>query len=148
MPSIPFRRIFTFDSWDSEDAGSGDEEDPSEFMTGLLTLSLNAMGPLDVIPGMDKNQDTCLGVAQHRDPDALPPHSVFGVASNLVHQLLLGLGGGHVVFAFKAGLLSSELLSEPLKRSILNITLVILTLPSFMHSTARFAYSEFTYPLH
>lgn len=48
-----------------------------------------------------------LGSASRRDPDALPPRNAFEWVMNFVHQALSGLSHGNVLFALKAGLLSS-----------------------------------------
>ena len=72
-------------------------------------------------------EDPCygreLGIPHRRDPDALPPGNVFEWISNTIYTLLVGLGGGNVVFAIKAGILT-----------------VVLSLPSLMKNSAQLAY--------
>jgi len=58
-----------------------------------------------------------------RDPDALPPRNAFEWISNVTYHLVVSLGGGNVIFAVKAGLLT-----------------VVLSLPSLMKSSASLAY--------
>ncbi|KAF4612524.1 hypothetical protein D9613_012759 [Agrocybe pediades] len=66
-----------------------------------------------------------LGIPKRRDPDALPPRNVLEVILNWAYALLLSLGSGNVVFALKAGVLT-----------------VALSLPSFLKSSAQFAYEN------
>ncbi|CCM03488.1 uncharacterized protein FIBRA_05622 [Fibroporia radiculosa] len=108
MPTIPLRKLF---DWGNDDAAAhlerDDDEDP------------------DTIPGMDTDFQADLGEATRRNPDALPPQNAFEVIMSWVHQFIVALGGGNVLFAMKAGLLT-----------------VILCIPNFLKHTAEFAYSE------
>ncbi|KAI0917777.1 hypothetical protein AcV7_007101 [Taiwanofungus camphoratus] len=79
----------------------------------------------DMIPGIDQEMEDDLGMASRRDPDALPAQNTFQKAMNLLHRALVGLSGGNALFALKAGVLT-----------------IILCLPSFLKSSAQFAYGE------
>ena len=48
-----------------------------------------------------------LGMAERRDPDALPPRNLFESLMNLLHRMLEALSSGNVLFAIKAGVLTS-----------------------------------------
>ncbi|KAF9483730.1 hypothetical protein BDN70DRAFT_956980 [Pholiota conissans] len=78
----------------------------------------------DVIQGLRVNHAD-LGLPRRRDPDALPPRNLFESAMALVHRFVVGLGGGNAIFSLKAGALT-----------------VILCLPSFIQSSASFAYDN------
>jgi hypothetical protein len=49
-----------------------------------------------------------LGAPAPRDPDALPPRNAFEAAARAVHGLVIALGHGNVLFALKAGVLTSS----------------------------------------
>ncbi|KAF9457122.1 hypothetical protein BDZ94DRAFT_1203283 [Collybia nuda] len=66
-----------------------------------------------------------LGMPRRRDPDALPPNNIVEQALNIVYHAVLSIGGGNALFAIKAALLT-----------------VILCIPSFLKSTASFAYEN------
>ncbi|EDQ99398.1 uncharacterized protein LACBIDRAFT_316563 [Laccaria bicolor S238N-H82] len=65
-----------------------------------------------------------LGIARRRDPDALPPRNVLEWCSNYLY-LFLTRRGGNLLYAVKAGLFT-----------------VILCLPSFLPSSATFAFKN------
>lgn len=48
-----------------------------------------------------------LGEVQRRDPDALAPTSLFESVGGAIYHLLSGIRRGNVVFAIKAGILTS-----------------------------------------
>ncbi|KAH9947336.1 hypothetical protein B0H21DRAFT_338716 [Amylocystis lapponica] len=79
----------------------------------------------DVIQGANFDDGADLGSASRRDPDALPPQNLFQAVMNRVHHMLSALAGGNALFALKAGLLT-----------------IILCIPSFLKSSANFAYEE------
>ncbi|KAF8431956.1 hypothetical protein L210DRAFT_3650787 [Boletus edulis BED1] len=74
----------------------------------------------DVIPGLEM---TDLGQAVRRDPDALPPRNALEKAVNWLYHIAKEMGGGNALFALKAAILT-----------------IILSLPSFVESSAGFAY--------
>lgn len=67
-------------------------------------------------------------MTRRRDPDALPPSNAFQHAMHWIHDMVSALGRGNALFALKAGLLT-----------------VILSIPSFLKSTAAFAYGTSVY---
>jgi uncharacterized membrane protein YgaE (UPF0421/DUF939 family) len=77
----------------------------------------------DIIPGLDQASLTDLGQAVRRDPDALPPQNVLEKFVNCMYHVAKEMGGGNFLFALKAGVLT-----------------IILSLPSFLQSSAEFAY--------
>ncbi|KAH9906104.1 uncharacterized protein B0H18DRAFT_898949 [Fomitopsis serialis] len=79
----------------------------------------------DAIPGMQTDWDEDLGQPSRRDPDALPPHTPLEHIMSWFHTLLMGLTGGNMLFALKAGTLT-----------------VLLCIPNFLKHTAHFAYEE------
>ncbi|KAG1736637.1 uncharacterized protein EDB91DRAFT_1141898 [Suillus paluster] len=79
----------------------------------------------EMIPGINPAWMTDLGKAVKRDPDALPPRNVFEMAMNWIYRTAISIGGGNVLFALKAGALT-----------------VILCIPSFVKSSAEFAYAN------
>ncbi|KAJ6502261.1 hypothetical protein C8R45DRAFT_818343 [Mycena sanguinolenta] len=66
-----------------------------------------------------------LGMTRRRDPDALPPRNGFEWAMSLLYRGLVELGRGNTLFALKAATLT-----------------VLLCLPSFLKSSATFAYEN------
>ncbi|KAJ7905803.1 hypothetical protein B0H14DRAFT_25200 [Mycena olivaceomarginata] len=66
-----------------------------------------------------------LGMARRRDPDALPPRNRFEWVMGLVYRGFAELGKGNTLYALKAATLT-----------------VILCLPSFLKSSATFAYEN------
>ncbi|KAJ6525711.1 hypothetical protein B0H19DRAFT_1223853 [Mycena capillaripes] len=66
-----------------------------------------------------------LGSARRRDPDALPPRNRFEWTMNLLYRGFAQLGRGNTLFAIKAAALT-----------------VIMCLPSFLKSSAAFAYEN------
>lgn len=48
-------------------------------------------------------------MTKRRDPDALPPGSLLEALGTMVYHLVSGIGRGNVVFAIKAGILTSML---------------------------------------
>ncbi|KIJ63943.1 hypothetical protein HYDPIDRAFT_112430 [Hydnomerulius pinastri MD-312] len=79
----------------------------------------------EMIPGIDPALMADLGQAVRRDPDALPPRNTLESVMNWLHRAVKGIGGGNALFAIKAGALT-----------------IILTLPSFIKSSAAFAYKN------
>ncbi|KAG1718215.1 hypothetical protein EDB19DRAFT_1899481 [Suillus lakei] len=79
----------------------------------------------EMIPGINPDWMTDLGKAVKRDPDALPPRNALEMAMNWIYRAAISIGGGNVLFALKAGTLT-----------------VILTIPSFLKSSAEFAYAN------
>lgn len=106
LPSLP--KLFTWTTWEaSEIIEHDDDEDP------------------EMIPGMNPAWMTDLGKAVKRDPDALPPRNALETAMNWIYRAAISIGGGNVLFALKAGVLT-----------------VILTIPSFLKVSAEFAYAN------
>ncbi|KAN0123038.1 Protein of unknown function (DUF2422) domain containing protein [Russula decolorans] len=66
-----------------------------------------------------------LGVAQRRDPDALPPGNTFEAIMNLLYRAFQAMSHGNQLFAIKAGILTT-----------------LLSIPSFVKPSASFAYGE------
>ncbi|KAF9237247.1 hypothetical protein BU15DRAFT_88826 [Melanogaster broomeanus] len=79
----------------------------------------------EMIPGLDPSTMADLGQAVRRDPDALPPRNALESVMNWLYQTITGIGGGNALFALKAGALT-----------------IILSLPSFISSSAEFAYKN------
>ncbi|KAI0757706.1 hypothetical protein C8Q80DRAFT_1349811 [Daedaleopsis nitida] len=79
----------------------------------------------DVIQGIEPEYNDDLGMTSRRDPDALPPSNAFQRAMHWIHDVAYALSRGNALFALKAGLLT-----------------VILSIPSFLKSTAAFAYAQ------
>ncbi|TFK66336.1 hypothetical protein BDN72DRAFT_880366 [Pluteus cervinus] len=77
----------------------------------------------DVIQGLEPSVAEDLGLPRRRDPDALPPRNRVEWLMSRVYYAIAGLAGGNVLFALKAGVLT-----------------VLLCLPSFLASSAAFAY--------
>ncbi|EIW75984.1 hypothetical protein CONPUDRAFT_93215 [Coniophora puteana RWD-64-598 SS2] len=77
----------------------------------------------DIIPGMKPQWMSDLGEVRRRDPDALPPSNWMEHIMNWIYRRALGFTGGNFLFALKAGVLT-----------------IILCLPSFLKSSAAFAY--------
>ncbi|KAF9261178.1 hypothetical protein L218DRAFT_981064 [Marasmius fiardii PR-910] len=66
-----------------------------------------------------------LGLARRRDPDALPPRTPFEWVVSRLYRFIVSLGGGNALYAVKAGILT-----------------IIMCLPSFVKSSAQFAYNN------
>ncbi|KAJ7157023.1 hypothetical protein C8R43DRAFT_998138 [Mycena crocata] len=66
-----------------------------------------------------------LGTVRRRDPDALPPRNRFEWAMSMSYRGITELGSGNTLFALKAATLT-----------------VIMCLPSFLKSSATFAYEN------
>lgn len=84
-----------------------------------------------------------LGMPRPRDPDALPPSNPFEWVMNFMYRAFTGIGGGNLIFALKAGLLTSQnSLYHPVTQNPLTIIyiIVLMCLPSFLKSSASFAY--------
>ncbi|KIJ58894.1 hypothetical protein HYDPIDRAFT_51292, partial [Hydnomerulius pinastri MD-312] len=79
----------------------------------------------EMIPGIDPALMADLGQAVRRDPDALPPRNTLESVMNWLHRAVKGIGGGNALFAVKAGALT-----------------IILILPSFIKSSAAYAYKN------
>lgn len=64
---------------------------------------------IDIVQG---KEGPCvdLGVAQRRDPDALPPGNAFEAIMNLLYHAFQAMSHGNQLFAIKAGILTSLLL--------------------------------------
>ncbi|KAG1817351.1 hypothetical protein EV424DRAFT_1324468 [Suillus variegatus] len=79
----------------------------------------------ETIPGIDPTWMTDLGKAVKRDPDALPPRNGLERAMNWIYRAVISIGGGNMLFALKAATLT-----------------VILAIPSFLKTSAEFAYAN------
>ncbi|KAI9437333.1 hypothetical protein H4582DRAFT_2111932 [Lactarius indigo] len=66
-----------------------------------------------------------IGVAQRRDPDALPPRNSFEAFMSVLYHAFRGLSRGNQLFAIKAGILTA-----------------LLSIPAFVKSSAKLAYGE------
>ncbi|KAI5115077.1 hypothetical protein M0805_006708, partial [Coniferiporia weirii] len=77
----------------------------------------------NIIQGIDPETQGQLGEAIIRDPDALPPGNMLEAVGNVIYHTVGALGRGNAIFGFKAGILS-----------------VLVSLPNFIPSSARFAY--------
>ncbi|KAF9028574.1 hypothetical protein BDZ89DRAFT_1066048 [Hymenopellis radicata] len=102
----PARKLFTWNNWNLSDIND-DEEDPH------------------LVQGLDPSVMDDLGMANKRDPDALPPHNVFEWVMNQLYMFFRGCGGGNALYAVKAGILT-----------------VIMFIPSFLTTSAEFAYEN------
>lgn len=51
---------------------------------------------------------TDLGKAVKRDPDALAPRNGLEMAMNWIYRAAVGIGGGNMLFALKAGALTGQ----------------------------------------
>lgn len=71
-------------------------------------------------------EDEFVGPSGLRNPKALPPRNRFEWVVSMLHSFILGLGGGNCMFALKGGFLA-----------------VLMSLPSFINTTAPFAYRKF-----
>ncbi|KAH7888067.1 hypothetical protein F5I97DRAFT_1806524 [Phlebopus sp. FC_14] len=108
VPSMDFSKLAFWSVWEpSEILEKDDDEDP------------------DMIPGIDPQTMMDLGRAVRRDPDALPPRNILETVMNCLYRMVVGVGGGNMLYATKAGVLT-----------------VILSIPSFVKSTAHFAYNS------
>ena len=86
-----------------------------------------------------------LGAAQRRDPDALPPGNSFEVFMSILYLSFRGLSQGNQLFAIKAGILTSQHLWLGFRRLVLIYFLTaLLSLPSFLKSSASLAYGTFS----
>ncbi|KAI0070007.1 hypothetical protein K474DRAFT_1609486 [Panus rudis PR-1116 ss-1] len=79
----------------------------------------------DTIPGITPEEMQDLGMTRRRDPDALPPSNIFELVMSLLYRGFTSMQGGNALYALKAGVLT-----------------VVLCLPSFLSTTAAFAYGE------
>jgi hypothetical protein len=57
---------------------------------------------------LDAKTQQDLGAPAPRDPDALPPRNAFEAVARAIHSGVVALGHGNVLFALKAGVLTSE----------------------------------------
>lgn len=76
---------------------------------------------LDVVQGVEENEhpDNDLGDARRRDPDALPPESIFELLMSWVHRGYTEFFSGNSLFALKAAVLTSKWLLQSLLCSLL-----------------------------
>ncbi|KAK1227088.1 hypothetical protein PQX77_009921 [Marasmius sp. AFHP31] len=87
----PVSRMFRRGKWElTDNALNYDEEDP------------------DLVPGMMPGTMDDLGLPRRRDPDALPPRNPFEWIVSHLYRFVAGLGGGNVLYAVKAGILTSK----------------------------------------
>ncbi|KAH8091403.1 hypothetical protein BXZ70DRAFT_909843 [Cristinia sonorae] len=110
MPTIPLRQFVTSDNLEENAAThQNDDEDP------------------DILQGLDEQHGVAgdLGIADRRDPDALPPDNVFQLAMNIVYRASHELFNGNSLFALKAAILT-----------------IVLSIPSLLKSSAAFAFGE------
>ncbi|KIY44983.1 hypothetical protein FISHEDRAFT_50366 [Fistulina hepatica ATCC 64428] len=77
------------------------------------------------VQGLSPEAADDLGIAKRRDPDALPPHNVFEWVMSHVDRAVKEMGAGNSLFAFKAAFLT-----------------IIMCIPSFLASSATFAYEN------
>jgi hypothetical protein len=57
---------------------------------------------------LDAKTQQDLGAPAPRDPDALPPRNAFEAVARAIHSGVVALGHGNVLFALKAGVLTSK----------------------------------------
>jgi hypothetical protein len=98
----------------------------------------------DVVQG---KEELCadLGTAQRRDPDALPPGNPFEVTMNILYHSFRGLSQGNQLFAIKAGILTSQHLWLRIRRLVLMyIFIALLSIPSFLKTSASLAYGMYS----
>ncbi|KAH9933951.1 uncharacterized protein BXZ73DRAFT_45967 [Epithele typhae] len=79
----------------------------------------------DVVQGIQSDWSEDLGLASKRDPDALPPQNAFQECMIKAYDVIHSVGRGNSLFALKAGVLT-----------------ILLSIPTFLKSTAMFAESE------
>ncbi|CAK5277324.1 unnamed protein product [Mycena citricolor] len=80
----------------------------------------------DRIPGVSPALDDFdLGDAKRRDPDALPPRNHFEWFMSMLYRAVAQLGRGNALFAIKGAILT-----------------ILLCLPTFLKSSATFAYEN------
>lgn len=60
----------------------------------------------EIIQGMDPDFISDLGLAERRDPDALPPRNFFESLMNFLYNAFQGLSKGNALFALKAAMLT------------------------------------------
>lgn len=92
----------------ADDDEHADDDDPGMFYHHLLASPYAHRHFVDAIPGMDREWDMDLGVAGGRDPDALPPRNAFEHVMHFFYTTVGALTRGNVLFALKAGLLTSK----------------------------------------
>ncbi|KAF7311484.1 hypothetical protein MKEN_01050700 [Mycena kentingensis (nom. inval.)] len=98
---------WTRTTWHPSDFGQ-DEEDP------------------DKIQGVPSEiEESDLGTAKRRDPDALPPRNNLEWAMNRLYRLVAQLGSGNVLYSLKAATLT-----------------ILMCIPTFVKSSAQFAYEN------
>lgn len=73
--------------------------------SALTVLSSSSANVIDIIQGMDPTFND-LGLAERRDPDALPPRNYFESVMNFLYNLLQAMSRGNVLFALKAAMLT------------------------------------------
>lgn len=83
----PVERLTLYRNWQFSDFHE-DEEDP------------------DTIQGLEPAVLNDLGLPRPRDPDALPPRNRTEWVMGHIYRFITGFGGGNVLYAFKAGLLT------------------------------------------
>lgn len=111
FPTLKVFFFFWYDQWSGlQDMDRDDDEDPGicsrcTFRNRLLTTRFP-----DIVQLMDPavENDSDLGQTRRRDPDALPPSNLFELVMLWLYQAGASLGGGNVVFAIKAGLLTGK----------------------------------------
>jgi len=102
----PASAIFSWHHQDiSENLEHDDDEDPGTQLSALLSSLITLH--TDVIQGTELAWKTDLGMPRARDPDALPPRNGFEWAMNHIYLTTSSLGRGNVLFAIKAGILTS-----------------------------------------
>ena len=60
----------------------------------------------DCVQGLEPATVEDLGLPRTRDPDALPPRNRAEWVMGHVYRFVMSFGGGNVLYAFKAGLLT------------------------------------------
>ncbi|KAF5356418.1 hypothetical protein D9758_009464 [Tetrapyrgos nigripes] len=102
------QRLFQWSDWELDDHGvRHDDEDP------------------DKIQGITPAVEEDLGMPKKRDPDALPPKNTPEFIARGVYKFVVSLGGGNMLYALKAALLTT-----------------VLCLPYFLQQSAVFAYKN------
>lgn len=107
LPKMPVLKFFTGGIWEhSIDIDREEDEDPGIYVSLYPhALWLTYLVLLDIIQGMDPTFND-LGLAERRDPDALPPRNYFESVMNFLYNLLQALSRGNVLFALKAAMLT------------------------------------------
>lgn len=102
------KKIIKWNNWEiPENAEHNDDEDPGSFpwLACFCFRPANRV-VIDLIQGLEPTVMNDLGMPRRRDPDALPPNNIVERALNIIYHGAFSLGGGNMLFAVKAGLLT------------------------------------------